>query len=120
MSDDPRGVPGALLHGVLDLCLLALLAVERDYGYGLAQRLSAAGLGDVPGGTLYPALLRLEKGGLVEVSREPSESGPPRKYYAITTAGRAALGARSAVWQDFSANVGGLLEQVPARTRRSR
>ncbi|WP_433368524.1 PadR family transcriptional regulator [Actinoplanes sp. CA-142083] len=93
--------PRPWLHGFLDLCLLAMLRERPDYGYGLAQRLAAAGVADVPGGTLYPALLRLEQQGLAEPSWQPSESGPRRKYYAVTHAGRTALDAQVAEWQRF-------------------
>src|SRR3954452_4854774 len=90
--------PRPWLHGFLDLCLLAMLRERPDYGYGLAQRLAAAGVADVPGGTLYPALLRLEQQGLAEPSWQPSESGPRRKYYAVTEAGPPALDTQVAEW----------------------
>ena len=93
--------PRPWLHGFLDLCLLAMLRERPDYGYGLAQRLAAAGVAEVPGGTLYPALLRLEQQGLAEPSWGPSESGPRRKYYAVTDAGRTVLDAQVAEWQRF-------------------
>src|ERR1044072_2278462 len=102
------------LHGFLDLCLLAMLRERPDYGYGLAQRLAAAGVADVPGGTLYPARLRLEQQGLAEASWEPPGSAPRpaptcppappaprRKYSAVTEAGRAALDAQVAEWHRF-------------------
>lgn len=93
------------LHGFLDLSLLSLLAERRDYGVGLTERLSAVGLGEVPGGTLYPSLLRLETQGLVRAVREPSASGPPRKYYELTAPGRAAQVERSQAWGHFRAAV---------------
>src|SRR5689334_24529117 len=93
--------PRPWLHGFLDLCLLAMLRERPDYGYGLAQRLAAAGVADVPGGTLYPALLRLEQQGLAEASWAPSEAGPRRKYYAVTPAGRASLAEHAAEWRRF-------------------
>ncbi|MFF5293209.1 PadR family transcriptional regulator [Paractinoplanes globisporus] len=93
--------PRPWLHGFLDLCLLAMLRERPDYGYGLAQRLAAAGVADVPGGTLYPALLRLEQQGWVEPSWHPSESGPRRKYYAVTESGQATLNAQAAEWHRF-------------------
>src|SRR6188508_2059711 len=89
-------MPKPWLHGFLDLCLLAMLRERPDYGYGLAQRLAAAGVADVPGGTLYPALLRLEQQGLAEPSWAPSDAGPRRKYYAVTPAGREVLAAQVA------------------------
>ncbi|GAA2621717.1 PadR family transcriptional regulator [Paractinoplanes durhamensis] len=105
------------LHGFLDLCLLAMLREKPDYGYGLAQRLAAAGVADVPGGTLYPALLRLEQQGLAEPSWHPSESGPRRKYYAITPAGRDELNAQVAAWEVFR---GGIDVLVAASTEERR
>ena len=93
------------LHGLLELCLLGLLDEQRDYGLGLTSRLAEAGLGDVPGGTLYPALLRLETTGLVRSNREPSTSGPPRKYFELTDEGRRALRDRRDEWREFSRSI---------------
>ncbi|NUS72283.1 MAG: PadR family transcriptional regulator [Corynebacteriales bacterium] len=89
------------LHGFLELCLLSLLAERKDYGVGLMERLAQAGFGEVPGGTLYPSLLRLEKHGLVYTTREPSPSGPPRKYYELTEQGQAARVERARAWRNF-------------------
>jgi len=91
------------LHGFLDLCLLALLAERRDYGRGLGERLADAGFDEVPGGTMYPSLLRLEKQGLVHTEWEPSPSGPRRKYYELTDEGRAAVVERTLAWESFRA-----------------
>jgi PadR family transcriptional regulator PadR len=96
---------GRWLHGFLDLCLLGLLASGRDYGYGLSQRLSDAGFGEVPGGTLYPALLRLERGGLVEASWQTSDTGPRRKYFELTAAGRDVRAQQLQDWQPFRAGI---------------
>ncbi len=104
-----------LLHGFLEPCLLSLLAAQSDYGLGLGQRLEAAGLGALPGGTLYPALLRLEKQGLVAVTWQPSAHGPARKYFTLTPAGRVELSARRQEWRSFSAVLGGIIEgRAPA------
>jgi PadR family transcriptional regulator PadR len=101
--------PRPWLHGFLDLCLLAMLRERPDYGYGLAQRLAAAGVADIPGGTLYPALLRLEQQGLASPSWAPSESGPRRKYYEITPAGLDALDAQAGEWRVFRDGVDALI-----------
>jgi len=98
------------LHGFLDLCLLAMLRERPDYGYGLSQRLSAAGVADVPGGTLYPALLRLEQQGLAEPSWAPSDAGPRRKYYAVTPAGERVLDAQTAEWRRFRDGIDTLVD----------
>jgi PadR family transcriptional regulator PadR len=97
------------LHGFLDLCLLALLSKGADYGFGLAQRLAQAGLGEVPGGTLYPALLRLEQQGWVSATWAASETGPRRKYYALTPEGSAVLERDAAGWVLFRDSVDGVI-----------
>ena len=97
------------LHGLLELCLLGLLGEQRDYGLSLTNRLAEAGLGDVPGGTLYPALLRLETTGLVRAQREPSTSGPPRKYFELTDKGRDALKGLRGEWRNFSRSINTVL-----------
>jgi PadR family transcriptional regulator PadR len=114
---------GHWLHGFLDLCLLALLSSGPDYGFALAQRLAETGLGEVPGGTLYPALLRLERQGWVRVSWVASESGPRRKYYALTESGRAVLERDAGRWQQFRNSIDMVLNatavpvQTPNQTR---
>ena len=108
-----------LLRGFLEPCLLSLLAERADYGLSRSQRLTASGLEAIPGGTLYPALMRLEKRGLVAVSWRPSTSGPARKYYELTEAGRTELAARRTEWRTFSTAVGGLIEGRTARAEAS-
>lgn len=103
MATSYGSIPKPWLYGFLDLCLLGLLRSGRDYGYGLSARLAAAGLGEVPGGTLYPALLRLETAGYVSVARVASPSGPPRKYYELTPAGEQAAAEKRAAWLTFAA-----------------
>jgi len=74
------------------------------------RRLSAAGLEEVPGGSLYPALTRLERRGLVTTAIRPSTSGPARKYYELTSAGRAELAGRREEWRAFRAAFSAVLE----------
>ncbi|WP_436772384.1 PadR family transcriptional regulator [Yinghuangia sp. YIM S09857] len=108
------------LHGFLDLCLMAMLDERPDYGYGLAHRLSEAGVAEVPGGTLYPALLRLEQHGLAEPTWAASESGPRRKYYALTPAGRQALAEQAADWALFRDGIDTLVGGGAAPVRKDR
>ena len=93
------------LHGFLDFCLLGLIDAQRDYGRGLAERLARSGFGEIPGGTLYPALVRMERQGLIAASKEPSAAGPPRKYYETTAKGREAFHELVETWEQFKAAV---------------
>jgi PadR family transcriptional regulator PadR len=114
-SRTAKSPSGHWLHGFLDLCLLGLLKSHRDYGYELGQRLAQAGFDDVPGGTLYPALLRLERQALVAVTWESSASGPRRKYYDLTDAGRQALAEQLADWQHFSRSIEAVTSGAPGK-----
>ena len=92
-----------LRKGVLDLCVLALLARQDGYAYDIASRLAEAiGMGE---GTIYPLMRRMQSDGLVTTYLEESSSGPPRKYYQLTKAGRAALIEQTADWKAFTASV---------------
>jgi PadR family transcriptional regulator PadR len=88
-----------LKKGALDLCVLALLSRGESYGYEIASRLvSAVGMGE---GTIYPLMRRMQNDGLVATRLEESSSGPPRKYYRLTAAGRAAFEAHRRDWRAF-------------------
>ena len=90
-----------LISGTAALVLLAVLdqASEPMYGYQIAKHLDT-GSGEVPvkQGALYPVLRSLEAGGLLESRVEPSVSGPPRRYYQITPAGRETLRKWIEIW----------------------
>ena len=99
-----------LLKGVLDMCLLSLIADEPSYGYEMAAKLKDRGLKLVSDGSIYPTLSRLQKAGLVEgYFVEADGSGPPRKYYRIVDSGRERLNEWSGEWQDLSAGVTAIL-----------
>ncbi len=100
------------LRGVLDLCVLALLARDESYGYELAQSLEATGLGSIQGGTLYPVLLRLQKTGSVTIRWQEGDGGPARKYYRITRAGQQALARDGQDWTAFAAIVSSLMNEA--------
>ncbi len=104
----------AWLRGVLDLCLLALLASGETYGYDLARRLQAHGIGPVPGGSLYPALLRLETSGHLRAHWRAGQGGPGRKYYALTESGREVLERDRRAWRAFADRVDDVLAGVGA------
>ena len=89
-----------LLKGALEGCVLELIGREETYGYEITRKLNVLGFDDVVEGTVYTILLRLEKNGLVVVTKRPSEVGPPRKFYALNDSGRAELADFWARW-DF-------------------
>jgi PadR family transcriptional regulator PadR len=101
-ADDAAERQAQLLRGCLDMCLLALLAAEPAHGYDLVRRLEVAGFGTVSYGTVYPLITRLHRLGLVANVMEPSPSGPPRKIYRLTDAGRDRLSAWREQWIHFS------------------
>jgi PadR family transcriptional regulator PadR len=95
-----------LLKGVLDMCLLALIAEEPSYGYEMADKLERRGLHLVSEGSIYPTLSRMQKAGLIEgYFVEADGSGPPRKYYRIAEPGKQRLAAWTEEWDRFSAGV---------------
>lgn len=106
---DEQTWPGEWMRGVLSLCVLAVVAEQETYGYAVAQRLQAAGLGKVKGGTLYPVLTRLEKEGLLTAGWREGAGGPGRKFFAATPEGRAALRARTEDWLTFTGRATALL-----------
>lgn len=106
--DDLRSF-SQLRRGVAEFCLLALLTKDERYGFDLVRTLGEAGL--VSGeGTVYPLLGRLAREGYVSTSWRESPSGPPRKYYAISQSGRAALDLFVSQWGQFRAAVDDLLD----------
>jgi len=80
-----------MLKGVLEGCVLEIIARGETYGYEITRKLNALGFADVVDGTVYAILFRLEKNGLVVFTKKPSDMGPPRKFYALNDAGRAEL-----------------------------
>lgn len=103
-TDNPhlRKLQKELNAGVVALVLLALIDEAREslYGYQIAKRLEAVDP-ELPAGkqgALYPVLRQLSAQGLLESWVEPSSSGPPRRYYRITPAGREALAEWRAAW----------------------
>jgi PadR family transcriptional regulator PadR len=106
-----------LLRGVLDLCLLALVAEGPAYGYEMTKRLRARGLAIVGEGSIYPLLGRLERNGLVETHRAASDGGPPRKYYRASPAGHRALAAGVSEWRAARDAVDAVLRSVEAEVK---
>lgn len=89
-----------LRRGTLEYCVLGLLDRGERYAFDLVRELSERGLA-ASEGTLYPLLSRLRKDRLVTTTLQESASGPARKYYRLTDAGRARLAAFIAAWVPF-------------------
>jgi transcriptional regulator len=100
-----------LPQGTLDLLLLKIVAVEPTHGYAIAQRLQqiSGEIVQVPGGSLYPALHRLENRGLVKSQWRETDSGRDAKFYRLTHEGRAHLNVQAASWRRLAEAVGLIL-----------
>jgi len=105
-----------LMRGSLDLMVLSVLANQRQYGYAIQKQIREASRGQVqlPAGTLYPLLHRLE-GDRVIRSRWDQTTGRDRKWYEITASGRKQLAAQAKQWQSYSQCVERLLMLVGFR-----
>ncbi|MFE7183199.1 PadR family transcriptional regulator [Streptomyces erythrochromogenes] len=77
-----------MLKGTLEGIVLASLSGRPAYGYEITARLREQGFSDIAEGTIYALLIRMEKRGLVDVEKVPSEKGPPRKVYSLNVQGR--------------------------------
>ena len=96
-----------LLQGTLDLIILQTLRWGPRHGYGIAQliRASSDEVLHVDTGSLYPALHRLERKGLLSEEWRESETGRQAKYYSLTPAGRTHLRAERKRWEQYSGAV---------------
>jgi len=94
--------------GVLEICVLSVLAKKDCYGYELVQEISKRI--DISEGTIYPLLHRLKDEGLVTTFLQESAGGPPRKYYRLTENGRKEEHEKKEEWLQFAASVNALLE----------
>ena len=101
-----------VLKGHLDGLLLAALEAGPRHGYAVMEALrdGSGGTFDLPTGTVYPALHRLERAGLVEGSWSQG-AGRRRRSYRLTAAGVRALAEQRATWQQFSTAVSALLAE---------
>ena len=99
-----------ILKGHLDMLLLAAIARAPAHGYAIAETLRAHSgqTFDLPEGTLYPALHRLERAGLLS-STWAEQTGRRRRVYKLTTKGRRALATRHGEWAAFAQAVNAVL-----------
>lgn len=108
-TDDTAALPSQLRRGVLEYCVLALLRDGERYAVELVQELGSKEGLVTSEGTLYPLLSRLRRDGVVETTWRESPGGPPRRYYALTPAGRAVLEVFTGEWRRFRETVDGIL-----------
>ncbi|MGI9015814.1 MAG: PadR family transcriptional regulator [Euzebya sp.] len=104
-----------LLRGVLDLAVLAVLEEADAYGYDVLRRLREGGLEEVGDASVYGTLRRLYRAGALSSYVVPSDSGPNRKYYALTDSGKDQLEHSRKVWDTFTDHMSGILEMGTTR-----
>ena len=100
----PDAGRGDLLQGTLDLLVLKALQVAPMHGWGITERIQqwSNDVLQVNQGSLYPALTRLEKRGLIRAEWKTTENNRQARYYSLTTAGRRELAAERAHWERLS------------------
>lgn len=109
---DPKA--SSLVQGTLHMLILKTLALEPLHGYGIGVRLEqiSKGVFTVNAGSLFPALRRLERAGLIKGEWRVTENNRRAKYYAVTTSGRATLKRETKDWQLQSGAIARILGEV--------
>lgn len=103
-----------LLKGILEGCVLSIIAKGETYGYEIMQVLSQAGIDNLQEGTLYPILSRLEKKKYIQCRKVKSPLGPIRKYFTITSEGTEWLRSFKESYKNITVIANNLLdEDVP-------
>ena len=107
----PPRPPTDALRGSLDLLVLKTLSLAPMHGWGIGQRVQqiSDGVLEVNQGSLYPALQRLEKEGLISSDWGRTDNNRQARYYRLTAAGRRALGAELESWRRFAAGLEAVL-----------
>ena len=106
--------PTDALRGSLDLVILKTLSLAPMHGWGISQRVQqiSAGVLVVNQGSLYPALQRLEKQGLIGSDWGTTNNNRRARYYRLTASGRRALGKEIESWHRFAAGLGSVLRST--------
>lgn len=115
MTRAKSGLP----QGTLDLLILKVIALGPVHGYAIAQRLEQVSreVVQVPQGSLYPALHRLENRGLLAAGWKQTGTGREAKFYRLTRKGRTHLEAEKASWRRLTEAVGLILRMVEGGAR---
>jgi PadR family transcriptional regulator PadR len=103
----PADKTSALVQGTLDMLILKTLALEPMHGYGIGMRLEQISRGafQVNAGSLFPAVRRLERDGLIKAEWRATENNRRAKYYALTAAGRRRLSDATREWEAQTAAI---------------
>ena len=103
MAKDKSDLP----QGTLDLLILKVVALGPVHGYAIAQRLEqvSRGVVQIPQGSMYPALHRLENRGLLDADWKETETGREAKFYKLNRKGRAQLESEAASWERLAGAV---------------
>lgn len=104
-----------LLPGTLDMLILKAVSLAPLHGYGVLLRIKqiSGNALDIPQGSLYPALYRLEHQGLIEATWGQSDNNRRAKYYTLTAAGRKRLREETAGWNRLASAIGAALNTAP-------
>jgi PadR family transcriptional regulator, regulatory protein PadR len=100
MSSNLENTQAQMRKGVLEFCILSILAHKEVYPSDIISRMKESRL-IVVEGTLYPLLTRLKNGGLLQYRWVESKSGPPRKYYSLTPLGTKFLEELRVTWKEL-------------------
>jgi transcriptional regulator len=102
------------LRGSLDLLVLKTLSLVPMHGWGISQRIqqTSKGVLEVNQGSLYPALQRLEKDGLITSDWGTTDNNRQARYYRLTAAGKRALGDELESWKRFAAGLDAVLRST--------
>jgi PadR family transcriptional regulator, regulatory protein PadR len=108
MTDERLGMP----QGTLDLLILKAISLGPQHGWAISERIAqvTGSTLQVPQGSLYPALHRLERRGWIKAQWGTSDNNRRAKYYDLTRAGRKQLDAEAEAWRALTAAVGLVLD----------
>jgi PadR family transcriptional regulator, regulatory protein PadR len=111
---EPMTSQNDALRGSLDLLVLKTLSLTPMHGWGISLRIQqiSKGVLEVNQGSLYPALQRLEKSGLIDSDWGTTDNNRRARYYRITAAGKRALGQELESWRRFSAGLEAVLREA--------
>lgn len=108
------GKPNDMVQGTLDILILRTIALEPKHGWAIAKRIQQVSRDvlQVPQGSLYPALHRLEQQGWIAAEWRETDAGRQAKFYALTRAGRAHLQREKAQWERLSGAINLVLDKA--------